>query len=245
MMESYKKYIYWLNEDEENRLREEMKKRGVKVRPVKGVVCLSLHKKIEIASVAPGVWNDLCARQGSWYRKSGKNGLYLIVSNFEVKSYREKLSAIITLTDFTLPGAATQEEKEEMVNDPGFRKQIPDDWWNVSKIEKKRTLKWVNRLGSDIKDYDALHLIHTANHANFSKPRFFVTKDDQVIPYSIDQSAHLCSCCLELFQVLREDFSKILVAPCAGAVIFADLKKDQYLLVEKDLSSGTVSDEIV
>ena len=99
--------------------------------------------------------------------------------------------------------------------------------------EKKRIyLRWAKRLGSDETNYDALHVSHTANHANFMRPQFFVTKDRQRVPYSIDHSAHLCSCCLELFKVIGEQYPAKLVAPCPGATIFARLKPDQYLLVE-------------
>jgi hypothetical protein len=94
-------------------------------------------------------------------------------------------------------------------------------------------MRWARRLGADLKDYDVLHLSHTANHANFVKPRFFVRENQGIIPYSIDRSAHICSCCLELFQILGDQFPKKLVGPCPGASLFARLKPDQYLLVEK------------
>jgi hypothetical protein len=38
---------------------------------------------------------------------------------------------------------------------------------------------------------------------------------------------------VELFQVLGGDYRKKMVAPCPGATIFARLKPDRYLLVEK------------
>lgn len=71
------------------------------------------------------------------------------------------------------------------------------------------------------------------NHANFINPHFFVEDEGGVIPYSIDKSAHLCSCCVELFQVLGGEFHRKLVAPCPGATIFARLKPNRYLLVER------------
>jgi hypothetical protein len=84
-----------------------------------------------------------------------------------------------------------------------------------------------------VEDYDFLYLSHTANHANFIKPHFFIQENQSIIPYSIDRSAHLCSCCLELFQVLGTQYQKKLVAPCPGATIFARLKPNRYLLVKK------------
>jgi len=57
---------------------------------------------------------------------------------------------------------------------------------------------------------------HTANHANFIGPRFFIKKNGCMIPYSIDRSAHLCSSCLELFQILGKEYPKKLVALAQG-----------------------------
>ncbi|MDQ1336608.1 MAG: hypothetical protein QG552_3558, partial [Thermodesulfobacteriota bacterium] len=99
--------------------------------------------------------------------------------------------------------------------------------------EKRIYLRWAKRLGSNVEDYDFLYQSHTANHANFIHPRFFVEENGLKIPYSIDRSAHLCSCCVELFQVLGANFERKFVAPCPGATIFARLKPDRYLLVER------------
>ena len=110
---------------------------------------------------------------------------------------------------------------------------MPARWRQVDEIEKRIYLRWAKRLGSSVQDYDQLYRTHTANHANFITPKFFIETSDGIIPYSIDKSAHLCSCCVELFQVLGGKFKKKLVAPCPGATIFARLKPDRYLLVEK------------
>ena len=120
-----------------------------------------------------------------------------------------------------------------MVRDPDFQRQVPSRWSQAQEIEKRIFLRWARRLGADVEDYRSLHLTHTANHANFIKPRLFLEQKCGVVPYSIDRSALLCSCCVELFQVLGSPFPKMLVAPCPGATIFARLKPDQFLLVER------------
>ena len=229
----YIKYVYWLKEDEESRLREDMKERGIKIKSSKGIVCSALDEMNKISSVAPAVWNDTCARQGSWYRASDKNGLYLVVSSFELEGYENQKAATITLSEFNPPRLASKEEKRLMINDPEFIHQIPPYWKEIDKKEKKTYLRLAKKLGSKVRDYDFLYLTNTANHANFFKPRFFIRENRTIIPYSIDHSAHLCSCCLELFQVLGTRFSKKLVAPCPGAAIFARLNPNGYLLVEK------------
>jgi len=199
----------------------------------KGVVCPPLDEINKISSVAPEVWNQTCARQGSWYRASNKNGLYLVISSFELKDYEDKKAATITESDFDPPRLARPEEKKDMIRDPDFMNQLPSEWQTVEETEKRIYLRWAQRLGSDAEDYDFLYLSHTANHANFIKPRFYIKQNRSIIPYSIDRSAHLCSCCLELFQVLGTHYPKKLVAPCSGATIFARLKPNRYLLVEK------------
>jgi hypothetical protein len=232
--DTYVKHVYWLSKEEEAQLREELANQGIKMKSAKGVVCTPLDEINKITSVAPEVWEDTCKRQGSWYAASSKNGLYLVVSSFELdQEYGDKKAATITLAEFEPPRLAGPEEKKAMIKEEGFVEKIPFRWLSVQDLEKKIYLRWARRLGSDAKDYDFLYLSHTANHANFIKPRFFITENESIIPYSIDRSAHLCSCCLELFQVLGEEYGKKLVAPCPGATIFARLKPDKYLLVEK------------
>ncbi|MBW1941462.1 MAG: hypothetical protein JRG79_20080 [Deltaproteobacteria bacterium] len=231
--DTYIKHIYWLTEKEEARLRQALGDLGIKMKSAKGIVCTPLDQINKVSSVAPGVWGETCSRQGSWYRASDKNGLYLIISNRELEGYGDRKAATITRSDFIPPGRASLREKESMTSDPDFRRRIPPQWPEVKEVERRIYLRWARRLGSDAEDYESLYLTHTANHANFIKPRLFVTWNGQVVPYSIDQSAHLCSSCVELFQVLGGQFTRKLVAPCPGATIFARLKPDQYLLVEK------------
>jgi len=126
----------------------------------------------------------------------------------------------------------TREEKEIMVEDEQFKPFVPREWYIIADLEKRIWMRWARKLGSD-EDWDSLFLTHTACHANFIKPQFYIESNGQKIPYSIDRSANLCSCCLELFQVIGDTLSKKLVAPCAGAVIFSRLPKDRYLMVER------------
>ena len=230
---TYTKHIYWLTKEEEALLRENLATSRIRLRSTKGVVCTPLDVLNKIASVAPEIWNDTCGRQGSWYRTSAKNGLYLIVSSFELDDHADKKVATITESDFVPPRVATLEDKNALFHDTVLKKRLPEEWQHVEETEKKIYLRWARRLGSDVSDYDFLYLSHTANHANFLNPRFFVPNENGIIPYSIDRSAHLCSCCVELFQVTGSEYERKLVAPCPGATIFARLKPDRYLLVKK------------
>jgi len=225
------KHVYWLTGEKEGQLKRTLADRGIKLKSGKAVVCPGLDEITKIISVAPEVWRGTCQRQGTWYKKSAKNGLYLIISSFGLEGFEPYKHAVITRSDFILPNPATRKEKQEMIEDEGFRPSVPKEWYEVSDFEKRLWIRWARRLGSE-DDWDTLFLTHTANHANFTKPRFFLEEDGHIIPYSIDRSANLCSCCLELFGVIGEEWKKKLVAPCSGAVVFSRLKKDRYLLVE-------------
>jgi len=207
-------------------------RQNIKLKPGKAVVCVGLDEISKIISVPPAVWDSTCHRQGSWYRNSEKNGKYLIISSFELDGYKRFKEAVITRSDFILPRTMTKEEKKNMVKDEQFKPLVPREWYIITDLEKRIWIRWARKLGSE-EDWDSLFLTHTACHANFIKPQFYIESNGQKIPYSIDRSANLCSCCLELFQVIGNTLPKKLVAPCAGAVIFSRLPKDRYLMVEK------------
>ncbi len=230
---SYLKHIYWLTKEEVSRLEEKLAARGIKMKSARGVVCSPLDEMNKISCVAPEVWDETCARQGSWYRASDKSGLFLVISSFDVEELQDKKAGTIRRVDFHPPRVATLEDKKALAGDPDFDRKVPARWRKISDVEKRIFLRWAARLGSETEDFDLLYVSHTANHANFVNPRFFIREGETIIPYSIDRSAHLCSSCVELFQVLGAEHKKKLVAPCPGATIFARLEPDKYLLVEK------------
>ena len=223
-----------MTEEAEGRLRNHLLARKIKLKSAKGIVCTPLDRINKISSVAPDVWNHMCGRQGSWYRSSEKNGLYLVVSSFELAEFSDRKAATITETEFVPPRLANLKEKYRLFQEISRKRLIPEEWPHVEDIEKRIYLRWARRFGSKVQDYDILYLSHTANHANFINPRFFIRDGNGIIPYSLDRSAHLCSSCLELFQILGSEYNKKLVAPCPGAAIFARLKPNRYLLVTKD-----------
>lgn len=235
---AYEKYVYWLDGPEEAQLRAECQARGVKVRSAKGIVCTPLDEINRITAVAPSVWDETCGRAGSWYRASDKNGLYLVVSAFELDAWSHRRTARITRSAFKPPRRATEAEQVRLGEQAAFARMVPPQWNAAGETEKRVYLRWARRLGSPIKDFDTLFRIHTANHANFVRPLLYTRDGNEVVPYSIERSAHLCSCCLELFQILGTRYPRKLVAPCPGAVIFARLSADRYLLVEGSAPAG-------
>jgi hypothetical protein len=155
------------------------------------------------------------------------------VSSFPLKGHEKQQEAVISESDFSPSILAGAEEKRMLLQDPALRARIPQEWGIAGDKEKRIYLRWAKRLGSTVDTFEELYVSQTANHANFISPLFFIRKNETQIPYSIDRSAHLCSSCLELFNILGDAYSMKLVAPCPGAVIFARLAPDRYLLVEK------------
>jgi len=234
----YIKYIYWFTPEEEEQLRERLLARGIRLKSAKGIVCTPLDPINKITSVPPEVWDDTCGRQGSWYRASDKSGLYLVVSAFELEDQADHLAAVLTLSDFVPPRRATTAEKEQLVDDPQFQAKLPEGWKHPTETERRIYLRWARRFGSSTDNYAFLYLSHTANHANFVCPRFFIEDESGTVPYSIDATAHSCSCCVELFQILGQEYARKLVLPCPGAAIFARLEPDRYLLVARPEARG-------
>ena len=123
-------------------------------------------------------------------------------------------------------------EMTRMVQSNAFRKEVPQLWDRVEPIEKDFYRGWFIRYGVDGPfDFDRIFLMQSANHANFLDPRFFVTLGDSTAPYSIADSLHACSSCLEFFDILGEEWPVKFVVPCLGAVLFARLPRDQYFKI--------------
>ena len=124
----YQKHIYWLTEGRASALKTYLQRRDIKLKHAKGIVCTPLDRINKITSVAPEVWDDTCGRQGSWYRTSEKNGLYLIISAFEPAGFETEKAAVITESDFQLPRPASPAEKQGLLDDFRLKERMPARW---------------------------------------------------------------------------------------------------------------------
>ena len=86
----YQKHIYWLDANRVLALKKNLETKDVKLKYAKGIVCTPMDRINKIAVVTPDIWNETCRRQGSWYRTSDKNGLYLIISAFELAGFEDR-----------------------------------------------------------------------------------------------------------------------------------------------------------
>jgi hypothetical protein len=223
----YVKYTYWLEPDQAARFEKEIKSGGRRLRRARGVVCASLDPISSMTLIAPEVWNETCKRQGAWYRKSARYGRWLLVSPVPVQHTACTPNTIIRRSSFQSPGPASEEERARLLESRIYREQVPAEWPYMDASERKRWKVLFSKLKKEV-DLNLLIEIHSANHANFLDPLFYLEEDGLTVPYSIDSSHLLCSCCLELYNVIGARFRKKLVRPCVGAVYFARLEADRF-----------------
>lgn len=224
------RYVYWMAPGRFDDLRSSLANRRRRITPVKSVPCKAMNPVVDLAYVAPEEWDRVCSRQGSWYRESGKAGKTMVVSTEPLEGFEDELSAVILPSDFEPPSEVDEEEAREMVREPAYLDAEPKGW---RQLTSRETAYWRNllaRVGANA-DIRQLLDLHSANHANFIEPRFYVEEGGEVTPYSIARTARVCSACVELFNVLGEQFERKYVTPCPGYVLFGKGRKDGFLKV--------------
>ena len=85
--------------------------------------------------------------------------------------------------------------------------------------------------GKPLDTFEDLLCIWDAVHSNFIIPHYRSGKEYMKAPYSIADSIHIGTCCVELFNLLDSQEDALLVRPCIGSVIVKVLEKDHYYLV--------------
>jgi hypothetical protein len=230
-MDRYVRYTYWLKPAKLNdALIHLLEVHGVRVKPARSVMCTPLDPFSQAAYISPEVWDRICARQGSWYRQSQWSGHALLVVAFPVEVLRAHLNTLIRPTDFAPGSLASLAEMKQLVQSEAYLSQRPEEWEQVSRSERERWAGWLEKLGIE-DSFEKIFLAHRANHANFLDPLLYVRANGAVIPYSIAPSHHLCSCCLEMYNLIGASFPKKFVVPCLGALTFAGLPQDRYFEV--------------
>ena len=229
----YQKFCYWVDPKDLETLQRSHEAKGVQPAEETLIPCRVLRSTRGLSLVVPKAWEGFCKRRTSWYLSSEKVGKFLVVSNLPLELSGLGNPILITESDFKPDRLPTSEEIVELAESVSFRKRKPRIWDKIDPIEKDVQKRWVERQGiSEPFDFDKTFLIHSANHSNFISPRFYIVLNDAKIPYSISDSAHVCSSCIELFDILGEQCPVKYVVPCIGAVQFAHLLKDQYFEVK-------------
>ena len=230
---SYQKFCYWVDLEALRKLKSSFEEKGIELEDEARIPCRVLRASREVTYLAPPAWYGFCRRRTSWYWESEKVGKYLIVSNTPFNHSEIGNPILITESSFKPDRLPSPEAVAPLTKSQEFQKRKPKAWDNVEPIEKDFYQTWFER--HHIKepfDFDKIFAIHSANHANFLDPKYFVTLDGLTVPYSIADSTHVCSSCLEFFNILGSQWMIKYVTPCIGAVMFAHLPVDQYLEIK-------------
>jgi hypothetical protein len=216
-----------------SKVRKNFEAKGIQLTDEARIPCRVLRSSREAAYLASSAWYGLCKRRTSWYWESKKAGKLLVVSNISLDHLDIGNPIIITESNFKPDRLPSSEEIVQLVKSQEFQKRKPPVWENVEPIEKEFYQTWFERYrANEPFDFEKIFMNHSANHSNFLDPKFFINLNGTIIPYSIADSIHVCSACLEFFNILGSQWSIKYVVPCIGAVLFAHLPLNQYLKVE-------------
>jgi hypothetical protein len=238
-MSEYKKYCYWLDSDSLKKAKESLKKIDIESIDEDRIPCRILRASIEIGYVVPAAWEGFCKRRTSWHRYSQKAKKFLMVSNFPVDLPDLGNSIIITESNFKPDRFPSSEEISQLIKSKKYKTQKPSEWDKPDPLEKDFYQRWFGRQQrTEPFDFDQILLRHSANHANFIDPKFYVNLNERKIPYSIADSLHVCSSCLEFFNILGSEWSVKYVVACVGAVQFARLPMNKFFKIEVQTKGG-------
>jgi hypothetical protein len=232
-MMKYQKFCYWVDADRLKKVREHVEQSGGEFDDEVRIPCRVLRASRKLSYVSPAAWDGFCRRRTSWYWESEKAGQHLIVSNTPFGDLDIGNPIVLTESSFKPDRLPSPDEIAQLVKSQEYQKRKPRAWEQVEPIDKDFYQTWFERhRPGELFDFDKLFAHHSANHANFLDPKFFVNLNGIMVPYSIADSIHVCSSCLELFNILGEQWPVKYVIPCIGAVQFARLPLDRYLKME-------------
>lgn len=240
-MATYRKYAYWANQEDAQRLNNDLTARGVEVVEAHKAVCTPLSRRSEIGIVPPDTWKntDLCKRPLSWYWTSIFAGKYLIISSTPLDRFGFIRPIFLKDVTFRPPRLPDRKGLLRLASHPSYIRAKPMEWDDLDAEDPARQARWLRVMGIRGKTYRELFLTHCANHANFIEPEYFVQEGEAIVPYSIAKTREVCSACLEFFNIIGRDFKKKLVVPCPGAVIFAGLPVNAYIEVDASAQAST------
>ena len=228
----YQKFCYWINPDDLRKVKADIEQKGVKLDDEARIPCRVLRSARDIGCLAPPAWDGFCKRRTSWYRRSDKAGKFLVVSNTSLDHLEIANPIIIKESNFKPDHFPPYDEVLQLIKSEKYQSLKPDVWEKVEPLDKEFYRRWFERhRPKEPFDFDKIFAHHSANHANFIDTRHFVTLNGLLVPYSIAGSIHVCSSCLEFFNILGEKWPVKYVVPCIGAVQFAHLPMDRYFEV--------------
>jgi hypothetical protein len=174
-MEKYQKFCYWVDADRLNKVRENVEQSGGEFDDEARIPCRVLRVSREVSYCAPPAWYGFCKRRTSWYWESEKAGKHLIVSSIPFDDLDIGNPIIITESSFNPDRLPSPDEIAQLVKSPEYEKRKPKAWEDVEPIDKDFYQTWFERhRENEPFDFDKIFMSHSANHANFLDPKFFV-----------------------------------------------------------------------
>lgn len=228
----YVKLCYWLDDKGLKRIREETEQKGEALYEEARIPCRVLRGSRGTACILPEAWEDFCKRRTLWYRNSDKCGKFLIVSNVPLNHLDIGNPIIIKESTFKPERLPSDEEISQLIKSEKYQRLKPHLWEKVDSLDQEFYRRWFQRYRPEEPfDFKKIFTYHSANHSNFIDPKFSIIVNGEKAPYSISDSLHVCSSCIEFFNILGEQWSVKYVVPCIGAVQFAHLPMDHYFKV--------------
>ncbi|MFO7601564.1 MAG: hypothetical protein R6X27_17440 [Candidatus Desulfacyla sp.] len=194
-------------------------------------VCVPLARNIEIGFVPGDGWSKyaLCRRQLTWFHPdSPYYGRILVISSRRIEAIDRSPSVVIRESKFRRPELPDRRGQLHLIERDSYRQVCPREWEDIAGEDPEVQERWLKIMGLRGITYDTLFITHCANHANFIEPVHFIREENQTVPYSIAKTTHICSACLEFFNIIGSQFQKKLVVPCPGAVLFAGMAPNRY-----------------
>ena len=225
------KYNYWLAEHDVKPVTAELKSRDHYIITVKKAVCIPLSRRFDFGLIPPSAWVDfpVCRRQLSWYSRSPMAGKTLLTTSLDLQDLGLEPETIISPSQaFQPPRRPNREEMAALIQRPSYLKSKPSQWDDLEGGGRRQLEEWMKLMRLKDITPEELLLAHSANHANFIEPVYFVDVADRPAPYSLGPTTRLCSACLEFFNILGQNHYLKYVSPCPGAVRFADLEPNKF-----------------
>ncbi len=167
-------------------------------------------------------------------------GKFLMVSNSPLDVPGQENLIMITGLDFMPDRLPNPDDFSQMIRSKEYQKRKPPEWDKPDPLESEFYQRWFDRQQrKEPFDFDKILLSHSANHANFLDPKFFIKLNGAIVPYSIADSIYVCSSCLEFFNILGSQWPVKYVVPCIGAVQFAHLPMDRYFEVRTQITGDS------
>ena len=223
-------FVYWMDRSDLDSLKAALPD-GFKLKAAMLTPCEAMKANENTAYyVSPAIWSRVCARQGSWYRASEKNGRYMVVSGKALPDdFDSFFEVTLTQSDFMPESLPGRDELQALTESDEYKSKKPGQWENKGVKDSVMfkalfTLTGFWGFGDNLEKY---WVSHKANHANYLTHQFSTEIDGKKVPYSVAENAGICSSCVEFFNIIDES-SRKLVRACPGAVTFGKAKKNIY-----------------